>query len=123
MADEVLNGLNELYQGIIPTSAMTPSEAQTIFTHLLEQAKAADLHLVIEGPGQLYNLKVTTYVKDTAPTKGLSLEAFNSDISPPPPVYDYFLFLTVPTVKPRSSMKAHYFYNNPFTLSSGNSAI
>ena len=34
MAEEVLTGLNDLYQGIIPTSAMTPSEAQAIFTQL-----------------------------------------------------------------------------------------
>ena len=124
MAEEVLDGLNQLYQGFIPTSAMTPSEAQNIFQHLKEQAQAADLHLVIEGPGELYNLKVTTYVRDTAPnTKDQSLESFNNDIPTPPPVFDFFLFLTIPTVKPRSGMKAHYFYNNPFTLASGQSAI
>ena len=124
MAEEVLDGLNQLYQGFIPTSAMTPSEAQTIFAHLQEQAQASDLHLVIKGPDELYKLKVTTYVKDITPnTKDLSVESFNNDIPTPPPVFDFFLFLTIPTVKPRSGMKAFYFYNNPFTLASGQSAI
>ena len=55
--------------------------------------------------------------------KGLFLDFSAGDIPPPPPVYDYFLFLTVPTVKPRLGMKTHYFYNNPFRLPLGQSAI
>ena len=43
--------------------------------------------------------------------------------SPPPPEYDFFVFLTVPTVKPRQNMKAYHFYHNPFRLPSGDIAV
>ena len=114
MADEILTGLTELYQGIIPVAAMTPSEATSIFKSLQQQAKQADLHLVLDGPGELFQLEVTTYVKNTVSIQPLYIQPEAT-----PPVYDYFVFLTVPTVKPRSGLKAYFFYNNPFRLSSG----
>ena len=97
MADQMITGLNELYQGIIPISAMKPSEATSIFQSLQQQARTADLHLVLDGPGELFKLKATTYVKNTSPLLQLYVPLLST---PPPPMYDYFVFITVSTVKP-----------------------
>lgn len=120
MAGEILTSLTELYQGIIPTAAMTPSEASSIFQSLQKQARKADQRLVLEQPAQLFKLKVTTYVKDTGTIVGLlnPLEPATA-----PRQYDYFCLLTVPTIRPRSGLRAYFFNNNPFRLPSGKSAI
>ena len=86
MTSDILTSLTELYQGIIPVLAMTPLEATTIFNNLKEQARTADLHLVLEGPGELFKLEVTTYMKDTNKYK-LALS-----IDPAPPKCDFLCF-------------------------------
>ena len=119
MAGELLTGLTELYQGIIPTAAMTPSEATSIFKALLEQARKADQHLVLEHPAQLFKLEVTTYVRAAGPISGL----FNPLDNTAPERYDYFCLLTVPTIRPRSGFTTYFFSNNPFRLPSGEHVI
>ena len=113
----MLTGLNNLYQGIISVSAMKLSEAKSIFQSLQQQARAADLHQVLDGPGELFKLKATTYVKDTNPL----LEFYVASLSAPEQTQIYFVFITVPTVKPSKGLSAFHLYNNPFRLPSGES--
>ena len=112
MARQMLTGLNNLYQGIIPVSAMTPSEATSIYQSLQQQERAADLHLVLKGPEELFKLKATTYVTDTNPS--MDYYVFSLGAPEQTPIYDFFVFITVLTVKPSKGLSAYHLYNNNF---------
>ena len=93
--------LTPLMQGIIPSMALTPAEANVLYFHLQQLAKDRGVLLVINKPDQLLKLPVTTYRKDG----------------------DFKILLCVSTIVPEHGMPSFNFVNLPFRRKNGDTIL
>lgn len=93
--------LTPLMQGIIPSMALTPAEANVLYLHLQQLAQERGVLLVINKPDQLLKLPVTTYKKDE----------------------DFKILLCVSTIVPEHGMPSFNFVNLPFRRNNGDTIL